>query len=102
MQDAPALSRIADQPHMLKWMPDWNSTHADIRVFDPLPLPQYETATKAAARVLFAVCFSEILIDIAGIDNKEEVNSEIEIAYFIAQEHTGKGYAAEPSLPLGA
>ena len=93
--DAPALNRIANQPHILRWMPDWKSSLEDTEGLIRFLIPQYAAANQTTARVLFAVCLQETLIGVVGIGNKEEVDHEIEIAYFIAQEHTGKGYATE-------
>jgi len=95
LSDAPALNRIANQPHILKRMPDWHSTLADTEGLIRFLLPQYAAANRSTARVLFAVCLQDTLIGVVGIGNKEEVDNEIEIAYFIAEEYTRRGYAAE-------
>ena len=40
------------------------------------------------------------LIGMVGIGNKEEVNNEIEIAYFISEEYSNKGYISEASKAM--
>ena len=95
MEDAPALNSIANQPHILKRMPDWQSTLRDTEGLIRFLIPQYDLANRETARVLFAVVLEGALIGVVGVGNKEEADNEIEIAYFIAREHEGKGYITE-------
>lgn len=62
----------------------------------------YLKATKNAARIMLAVTLksNNQLIGMVGIGNKEEVNNEIEIAYFISEEYSGKGYMSEASKAM--
>ena len=96
-QDTDSLNKICNQEYVLKWMPDWKSsvenTQGLIRYF----ISQYSLANKDKARVMFAVCLQDTgdIIGMVGIGNKEEVDNEIEIAYFVSEIYAGKGYISE-------
>jgi len=96
-KDAEVLNHIANQDYVLKWMPDWNSTVEDTRNLIRYFISQYPLANKEKARVMFAVCIKAIseVIGMVGIGNKEEVDNEIEIAFFVSKNHAGKGYITE-------
>lgn len=95
LEDAPVLNRIANQKQILKWMPDWETsvegTENAIRWF----ISQYPLANKKTARIMLAVERMGEVIGMVGIGNKEEVDNEIEIAYFISEDYAGKGYMSE-------
>ena len=93
--DAPALNKIANQDYILKWMPDWKSTVKDTEKLIQWFIPQYPLSNKYAARVMFAVELNGSVIGMVGIGNKEEVDNEIEIAYFISNVYAGHGYSSE-------
>ena len=95
--DAEVLNRIANQDYVLKWMPDWKSSVEDTRGLIRYFISQYTLANKDKARVVFAVCIKETdeVIGVIGIGNKKEVDNEIEIAYFVSEEHAGNGYISE-------
>ena len=78
-------------------MPDWKSTLEDTRRLIHYFADQCPLATKDKARVMFAVCLkdSDELIGMVGIGNKEEVDNEIEIAYFISENYASMGYISE-------
>lgn len=94
-EDAQALNSIANQTYILKWMPDWESTVKDTENLIRWFVSQYPLASKSAARVMFAVELDGSVIGMVGIGNKEEVDNEIEIAYFISESYAGKGYITE-------
>jgi len=96
-KDAEALNSIANQNNVLNWMPDWKSTVEDTRKLIHYFAVQYPLATKDKARIMFAVCLKAVdeLIGMVGIGNKEEVDNEIEIAYFISENYAGMGYISE-------
>ncbi|MEM5770016.1 MAG: GNAT family N-acetyltransferase, partial [Bacillota bacterium] len=58
-------------------------------------ISQQGKACKTVARVMFAVTLRGRVIGMAGIGNKEEVDNEIETAYFISEEYAGQGYTSE-------
>ena len=95
MKDAPALNKVANQAYILKWMPDWESTINDTEQLIGYFVSQYPLASKTTARVMFAVEFDSAIIGMVGIGNKEEVDNEIEIAYFISEAYAGQGYISE-------
>lgn len=101
-EDAEELQSICSQPHILKWMPDWKRTIAERREWISWVRENYPKAATASARVMLAVTLKTDgrLIGMAGIGNKEEVNNEPEIAYFISEEYGNKGYAGEAAKAL--
>jgi len=96
-QDAVALNRIANQDYILKWMPDWRSSVEDTQKLIRFFVSQYPLANNEKARVMFAICLNGTgeIIGMVGVGNKEEVENEIEIAYFISEGYTGQGYISE-------
>ena len=95
--DAEALNSICNQEYVLKWMPDWESSVQDTRNLIRYFAAQYPLANKEEARVMFAVCLKDLgeIIGMVGVGNKEEVDNEIEIAYFISENYAGNGYITE-------
>lgn len=95
VEDASALNSIANQAYILKWMPDWESNIEDTKNLIKWFVSQYPLVSKSTARVMFAVELHGSIIGMVGIGNKEEVDNEIEIAYFISEAQAGKGYISE-------
>jgi len=95
--DCIELHRICTQPYILQWMSDWNCTIEERKGWIKWVGKQYETATKETARIMLAITLKSTgeLIGMIGIGNKEEVDNEIEIAYFISQEFCNQGYMSE-------
>ena len=102
LQDVDELHSICSQPYILKWMPDWEITVEERKRWIGWIQYNYPIATKNAARIMLAVTLKSggQLIGMAGIGNKEDVNNEIEIAYFISEEYSNKGYMSEASKAL--
>ena len=94
-EDAPTLNRIANQPHVLSFMPDWASSLQDTEELIQRLIPQVATSNKTDARILFAVELAGEMIGLVGIGNKQEVDNEIELAFFIDEAHAGRGYTTE-------
>lgn len=97
LEDVAALHRICHQPHILKWMPDWACTINKRKEWIKWVDRQYEQATKETVRVMLAVTLESTgeLMGMVGIGNKEEVENEIEIAYFMSDEFCHQGYMGE-------
>lgn len=100
--DAEELHRICNEPYILKWMPDWESSVERRRAWIGWIESQYAIAAKDTARVMLAVTLKEsgIMLGMIGIGNKQEVDNEIEIAYFISEEHSNKGYIGEAAKAM--
>jgi len=100
--DAEALNKICNQKYILKWMPDWEGTVEERRDLIRWFESQYTKANKETARIILAVTLKESkeLIGLVGIGNKEEVDNEIEIAYFISEDYCNKGYISEASKAM--
>lgn len=95
VEDAPALQLIANQPYVLRWLPDWQFNLAQmqklIRYFSTCSAP----ASKERTRIMLAVTCAQELLGLVGIGNKEEVDNEIEITYYIGEQYAGQGYMTE-------
>ena len=92
--DAEELHSICSQLYILKWMHDWERTMEERKEWIRWIQKLYLKASKNITRVMLAVTLksNKQLIGMVGIGNKEEVNNEIEIAYFISKEYSNKGY----------
>ena len=95
VEDAPALNGIANEEYILNRMPDWESTVEDTENLIRYFVSCYPQANGLTARVMFAVLLNDSVIGMVGIGNKEEVDNEIEIAYFISEAYAGNGYISE-------
>jgi len=95
VEDAPALNRIANSEYVLKWMPDWKSAVEDTENQIKWFVSQYPLANKTTALVVFAITLDGTLIGMTGVGNKEALENELEVAYFISEEHSGNGYISE-------
>jgi [ribosomal protein S5]-alanine N-acetyltransferase len=102
LNDVEELHSICSQPYILKWMSDWKRTIEERKEWISWIQKHYLKATKNAARIMLAVTLksSKQLIGMVGIGNKEEVNNEIEIAYFISEEYSNNGYISEASKAM--
>ena len=101
-EDAEALNAVCNQEYILKWMPDWKVTVAQSRGWINRIESQYSKANKVTARVMLAVTLKENkeLIGMVGIGNKKEVDNDIEIAYFISEKYSNKGYISEAAREM--
>lgn len=102
LDDAVELNKICNEPNILKWMPDWESS-VDIRErWIEWIEKQYLIATRTTARIMLAVTIKTNgrLVGMIGIGNKEEVENEIEIAYFISEKFSNKGYITEATKAM--
>lgn len=95
-EDIKELHNICSQPYILKWMPDWERTIEERMGWFAWVQENYSKATKTKARVMLAVTTktNEKLIGMIGIGNKDEVEEEIELAYFISNNIVAKGISA--------
>lgn len=100
--DAEELHRICNEKYILKWMPDWESSVERRRSWIGWVEKQYPLATKETARIMLAVTLKEDgrILGMVGIGNKEEVDNEIEIAYFISEKYSSKGYISEAAKAM--
>lgn len=100
--DIEKLHEICSQPYVLKWMPDWEQPIEQRREWLGWVKKQYPLATKESARIMLAVTLKETgtIVGMVAVGNKEEVDNEIEIAYFISEEHSGKGYTTEAAKAM--
>lgn len=102
--DSAKLHKICNERYILKWMPDWESSVEDRERWIGWVDRQYSLSTKKSARIMLAVTLKDNgkLIGMVGIGNKKEVDNEIEIAYFISEEFSGKGFISEAAKAMAA
>ena len=95
--DAKALYSICNQQYILKWMPGWKGSVETLKERIKWFKRQYSNASKNTVRLVLAVELKdkEELIGMVGIGNKEEVDNEIEIAYFISKDFSNNGNISE-------
>jgi [ribosomal protein S5]-alanine N-acetyltransferase len=95
--DAEVLTKICNQPHILKWMPDWKCTVEERKGWINWIVSRYECINNKEVRVMLGVTLKDDnrLIGMVGVGNKSEVDNEIEIAFFISEEYSNNGYISE-------
>ncbi|APM38306.1 GNAT family N-acetyltransferase [Clostridium kluyveri] len=100
--DVEELHYICSQPYILKWMPDWKRTKEERKEWIIWVQEYYTKSTKDVERIMLAVALkaSKVLIGMVGIGNKEEIDNEIEIAYFVSEYHSNNGYITEASKAI--
>jgi len=102
IEDALELHNICNEPYILKWMPDWECPLERRKAWIGWVQKQYPLAAKDTARVMLAVTLKANgnIIGMVGIGNKEEVDNEIEIAYFISEKYSNNGYISEATKAM--
>ncbi len=101
-QDKRKLHTICSEAYILKWMPDWNITLEQREKWIEWIQQMYTVSTKENVRIMMAIELKENneLIGMIGVGNKEEVNNEVEIAYFISESQSNKGYMSEAGIAM--
>jgi len=102
IDDAIELQELCNEAYILKWMPDWETSLNDRKRWLEWISTQYSIATKLKATISLAVTLksNSRMIGMIAIQNKEEVDNEIEIAYFISEKFTNKGYISEAAKAI--
>ncbi|WP_052356519.1 GNAT family N-acetyltransferase [[Clostridium] dakarense] len=102
ISDAKDLNKIENQSHILKWMPDFESTMNETITWINWRMGQYLKYSKENPTLILGITLKKTnkLIGFIGIDSKEEVNNETEVAYFIDNKHINRGYATEASQAI--
>ena len=97
IEDKTKLHNICGENHILKWMPDWN-VDIDIREkWIKWVNENYTTSNSDNVRIMLAIELksNKELIGMIGVGNKEEVDNEVEIAFFITKGRMNNGYISE-------
>lgn len=96
-KDTVDLHKICSETYILKWMPDWEVSFEIREKWIEWVRSKYITSTRENIRVMLGMVLKESgkLIGMVGVGNKEEVNNEIEIAYFITEKMSNKGLVSE-------
>lgn len=100
VSDAPALLAIATQPHILKFMPDWEMSLAQMEEL----LGWYERCYPhpETMRIMLAITLKESgeMIGVVGSGRKPEVDDDVEIMYYVSEAFQRKGYVSEAAKAL--
>lgn len=101
-KDAEELHAICNQEYILKWMPDWKASVEELRDCIRWFEKCYLNIDIGDIRIMLAVTLKENgrIIGLVGIGPKEEVDNEIEIAYYISEEYCSKGYISEAAKAM--
>lgn len=101
-EDAVEIHKICNEEYILKWMPDWKSSVDNMKEWIKWVKSKYDKATKDTARIMLAVTLksTNTLVGMVGIGNKEEVDNEIEVAYFISEKFSNNGYTSEATKAI--
>lgn len=102
LDDTLDLHQICTQKYILEWMPDWEICIENRKKWIQWVEDQYSKVSKESVRMMLAVTLKSDakLIGMVGIGNKEEVDNEIEIAYFISEEYCNNGYITEAAKAM--
>lgn len=102
VEDTVALHKICNEAYILKWMPDWECSIDIRKSWIGWVEKQYSLATRETARIMLAVTLktNSRIVGMVGIGNKEEVDNEIEIAYFISEKYSNNGYISEAAKAM--
>ena len=100
-KDAQKFFIICNQPHILKWMPDW-----EMSIFDTTELIKYfingymiNDPSKHPFALAIRLKTTNELIGLCGFGTKTELAGEVEVCYFINYSHTSKGLLNEILTP---
>lgn len=83
-------------------MPDWEISLEERKGWIRWVEEEYLRASKNSVRIMLAITLksNQNLIGMVGIGNKEEVNNEIEIAYFVSENYCHNGYIGEAAKAM--
>lgn len=100
--DAVEIHKICNEEYVLKWMQDWKSSVDNMKDWIQWVNTEYTKATKETARIMLAVTLKTngSIVGMVGIGNKEEVDNEIEVAYFISEKFSNNGYISEATRAI--
>lgn len=95
--DASLLAEISQEKGMIRWLPDWKGTVDEQTKWIENANNKYKEWDGESACILLAVCDkkSDQLMGMVGLANKEQVDNEVEIAYFMSEKYQGLGLTTE-------
>jgi len=97
LDDAVRFHEICNQSFVLKWMPDWQSSFEEAENLIKFFLQGYVSMNPELHPLLLAIRLKRdnILVGVCGYGEKKEIGNEIEICYFIDENHSGQGYMGQ-------
>jgi len=96
MRDVEDFHMICNQSFVLKWMDDWEMDLSEVRDLLSYFVTGYDTMNPEQTPLIMAVRIKEKkLIGICGFGPKDELGGEVEIAYFIDEDYSGKGFMSQ-------
>ncbi|MCL1829986.1 MAG: GNAT family N-acetyltransferase [Oscillospiraceae bacterium] len=96
LQDTVDFHRICNQQFVLRWMDDWKMDLSQVKDLISYSINGYEKADPEQIPFIMAVrTETNQLIGICGFGPKPELNGEVEIAYFIDENFSKRGYMSQ-------
>lgn len=96
-QDAEEFHRICNMPFVLRWMDDWQMSLEQVKGLIGYFMQGYVVKDPEKNPYIIAIRHRETgrLIGICGFGPKEELGGDAEIAYFMDEAYTNKGYMSQ-------
>lgn len=98
--DAGMLHEICNQKYILNWMPDWETSVEELR--EGIKWFKKCYTNDDSKRTMLAVTLKTDgrIIGMVGVGPKEEIDNEIEIAYYVSEKFCNQGYISEAARAL--
>ncbi|GAA0773094.1 hypothetical protein GCM10008908_20710 [Clostridium subterminale] len=102
LKDKDTFQEIRNEQYILKWIPDWESTKEDTEKWITELNDFYDKQTKDDMWCQLAIerKLDGVVVGLIALQTKFEVNNEIEIAYFISEKYSGKGYMKQAAKAI--
>lgn len=102
LDDLNILHEIRNEEYILKWMPDWKSTKKETKQWISQVIGFYnkQNENDLWCQLVIERKSDNAILGIIALQSKFEVNNEIEIAYFISEKYSGKGYMKQAAKAI--
>ena len=97
IDDSTRFHQICTQPHILRWMGDWNMVPEQIEALISFFIQGYEINNPEKHPFIMGIWHKadSEFIGICGFGPKDELGGKAEIAYFIDERYSHKGYMSQ-------
>ncbi|HBJ1647982.1 GNAT family N-acetyltransferase [Clostridium botulinum] len=102
LKDLNVLHEIRNEEYILKWMPDWKSTKKETKqwIYEVIDFYDKQNENDLWCQLVIEKKSDNTILGIIALQTKFEVNNEIEIAYFISEKYSGKGYMKQAAKAI--